>query len=137
LRLGGLAQAEPRSFLRRRPDPQRLLFTDAGSQQKVVAQRRVIVQIFVARTEREKPLAYGFLNGVLHAGGVAFIPEACSQSAADSQPGVYLLQEQGASVAGGEASGEIGDNLAGAGVLEKESGNPDTLFGGGWKLFFV
>jgi hypothetical protein len=50
------------------------------------------------------PLVYEFLNGVLHAGGVAFIPEACSQSAADCEPGVYLLQEQGASVAGEEAS---------------------------------
>jgi hypothetical protein len=59
---------------------------------------------------------------MLHAGGFAFIPEACSQSAADSQPGVYLLQEQGASVAGEEASGEIGDNLAGAEVLKKHRG---------------
>jgi hypothetical protein len=36
--------------------------------------------------------------------------------------GVDLLQEQGASVAGEEASGEIGDNLARSGVLKMHRG---------------
>ena len=54
--------------------------------------------------------------------GVAFIIEADSQSAADTQAGVDLLQEQGASVVGEEPSGESGDNFARTEVLKKHRG---------------
>ena len=87
-----------------------------------MAHLRVLVEIFVAQTQRENPLEYQFLNGMLQPVGVAFILEAGSQSAADTQTGVDLLQEQGASVAGEEPSGEIGYNLARTGVLKKHRG---------------
>jgi hypothetical protein len=53
---------------------------------------------------------------------VAFILEAGSQSAADTQTGVDLLQEQRASVAGEKPSGEIGDNFARTEILKKHRG---------------
>ncbi len=53
---------------------------------------------------------------------VTFILEAGSQSAADTQTRVDLLQEQGTSVAGEEAFGEIGDNFARTEVLKKHQG---------------
>jgi hypothetical protein len=57
-----------------------------------------------------------------HPVGVACLLEADSQSAADTQTSVALLQEQGASVAGEEPSGEIGDNFARTEALKKHRG---------------
>ncbi len=119
---GGTGTGGAAVFLKTASGSQGLLFTDDGSQQRVVAQLRVIVEIFVAQTQRENPLADEFLNGMLQPAGVAFILEAGSQSAADTQTGVDLLQAQGASVAGEEPSGEIGDNFTRTEVLKKQRG---------------
>ena len=100
-----------------------VLFTDDGNQQKVVAQLRGNVEILVAQTQREKPMAHQFHNGMLHAVGLAFILEAGGQNAADTQTLVKLSQEQCASVAAEEPSGEMSDNSAGTGVLKKHGGN--------------
>jgi hypothetical protein len=59
---------------------------------------------------------------MFHPVGVVFVTEAGSQSAADPHAGVYLLREQGASIAGEEASVEIGDKLADTVVLKKHTG---------------
>jgi hypothetical protein len=54
--------------------------------------------------------------------GGAFILEAGSQSAADTQTRVGLRQEQGTSVAGEEPCGGIGDNFARTEVSKKHRG---------------
>ena len=82
----------------------------------------MIIEIFVAQTQHKNPLASQFLNGMLQPVRVAFILAAGSQSAADTQTSVALLQERGTSVAGEEASGEIGNNFACTEVLKKYRG---------------
>ncbi len=89
-------------------------------QQRIAAQLRVVVEVFVAQRQGHDPLGQQFGQRMIHEARVAVIAETVGQRAAQPEALVHLPEQQRAAVGGEGAPGEIGHDLATAQVWKEE-----------------
>src|SRR5439155_286619 len=101
-------------------------FTRQHSQQRVLPQLLMIIQILVSQRQTVDPLRQQLLHRMLHKNRVAPIQKALGQPRQQVQPPVGLPQQQPTAVSGQRSSIETGYYLAGK-MVSKLEGRLVTL----------
>jgi hypothetical protein len=114
--------------------PEHIDFTRRRRQQRIAAQRGVIIEILITQRETIKALGESLSHRVLDQIGPASIDKAARQSAAQTQRGIDLAQEQRAAIAAEGAAGKLGHDFSRTEVLkEHRLGETLCVTGvGGW-----
>lgn len=107
--------------LRQKPVPaQRIGLLASHGQQRIAAQPRMIIQILITQRHRVEPLGQQLLQGVINPSLLTSIAKTTRQRSTQTQPTIYLSQQQQSTVAGENAAGKIGHHFSRAYVLKKQ-----------------
>jgi hypothetical protein len=113
---------------------QRIFLAGCHRQERIAAQRVVIVEILVAQRQAVEALGEQLLHAVLDVARIAPVRKARRQLGAHPQPTIDALEQQPARIRAQVTAAEIRDHFARAKVLKKHRLLFTVCFAGGARL---